>query len=334
MIASEGRLREVLGLVFGREAAPRPFDLLQAAWAASSGRLDFEDAVRSARTTRKRLSGVLESTNPVTAVLGQELPVLTDDMEARVRASLGQLLIGALAEQVFEEIYKRTLGTDELELRDDRGTRGETDYLVFNGQGRQVFRINIKFHGSLFRRARELVGVDPEDCFALATYKIHAALNRQDSEHLPYLFVIVGVPGLTGSEVGSLVPRDLVHLTALPRELGSGNVRRMEDKVVEALVQRPNDFGFTNSEAQYLDALRRANWYVLSARRADALLREKLFDRAYALRVRGFAAHYRNAELDMHFSLSQDLLPLTDFLEIVRVHGMTGLVSRLERGTV
>ena len=72
----------------------------------------------------------------------------------------------------------------------------------------------------------------------------------------------------------------------------------------------------------------------LSARRADNLLREKLFERAYALRVPRFAQNYRGAELDMHFSLSSDLTPLTEFLEVLREYGMPGLVSRLERGTL
>jgi hypothetical protein len=76
-----------------------------------------------------------------------------------------------------------------------------------------------------------------------------------------------------------------------------------------------------------------ADWYVLSARRADKLLQDMLFERAYALRVRGFARNYRGAELDMHFSLSGDLSPLTRFLEVLREDGMPGLVSRLERGT-
>jgi len=36
----------------------------------------------------------------------------------------------------------------------------------------------------------------------------------------------------------------------------------------------------------------------------------------------------------MHFSLSQDLTPLAEFLDVLRQSGMPGLVSRLERGTL
>jgi hypothetical protein len=128
---------------------------------------------------------------------------------------IGQLLLGELAERAFEGIYKETMGTNELILEDDRGARNETDYRVLNGQRRPVFRINIKFYGTLFRNARTLVGLEPEDCFALATYKIYQGLQKHESERLPYVFVIVGVPGLTGAGVGAAVPEDLVHMVSL-----------------------------------------------------------------------------------------------------------------------
>ena len=54
---------------------------------------------------------------------------------------------------------------------------------------------------------------------------------------------------------------------------------------------------------------------MLSARRADHLLRENLFDRVYAVRVPGFARLFGKAELDMHFSLKEDLRDLHGFLK-------------------
>jgi hypothetical protein len=50
--------------------------------------------------------------------------------------------------------------------------------------------------------------------------------------------------------------------------------------------------------------------------------------------VRAFARNYRNAELDMHFSLREDLTPLPEFLRVLRDDGLHGLVARLERGTI
>ena len=62
--------------------------------------------------------------------------------------------------------------SEEFELRDLREGRTDTDYRLYNGRGRPIYRVNIKFHGSPFRRAPEMVGLESDDCFALATYKI------------------------------------------------------------------------------------------------------------------------------------------------------------------
>ena len=84
-------------------------------------------------------------------------------------------------------------------------------------------------------------------------------------------------------------------------------MRSIEDQIVDRLVGDPAAFEFQEVVARYLNDIRSAGWYVLSARRAYNLLCENLFLRAYALRVPRFAQNYRSAELDMHFSLANDL---------------------------
>ncbi len=83
---------------------------------------------------------------------------------------------------------------------------------------------------------------------------------------------------------------------------------------------------------QTLARILNADWYVLSARRADLLLRDKLFDRVFALKVRNFARAFRSAELDMHFSLSEDLIPLREFLGTLRTGGSQRITTLMERG--
>jgi hypothetical protein len=103
--------------------------------------------------------------------------------------------------------------------------------------------------------------------------------------------------------------------------------RDLEDAVVENLVKnRRSVFQKT------LDWILSTDWYVLSARRADKLLREFLFDRVFALRMRSFARVFGRAELDMHFSLSKDLIPLKQFLATLREDGPQRMTTLMERG--
>jgi hypothetical protein len=335
VIADLDELNQLLRQVFPNGGIPKPLHLLDALPLIHRGQLSDTDIAQQVGTSSGRIRALAQAGDPEEDILGTSLRQPDAALERRVRGTLGQLVIGHIAEVVFEERYREIVGTEELRLQDDRQTRGDTDYLVFNGRNRQVYRINIKFHGSPFRRAFELVGLAPENCFALATYKIYRALQRQDEERLPYIFVIVGVPGLTGEVVGASIPGQLVHLASLPTLAPKLDGKRLiEDKVVELLTKEPIPFGFGQAVEAHLARIRTADWYVLSARRANRLLQANLFERAFALRVPRFAQNYRSAELDMHYSLSDDLRPLYEFLTVLRDQGMTGLASRLERGDI
>ncbi|MBI2767656.1 MAG: hypothetical protein HYX53_17300 [Chloroflexi bacterium] len=243
---------------------------------------------------------------------------------------LGQLLLGASAERAFEDRYRAEMVGREFDLIDLRESRSDTDYRLLNGNGRPIFRINIKFFGSQFRRAQELVGLVPEDTFALATYKIHSALEKQHRESLPYLFIIVGVAGLGAEVVGQSLPSEVVEAVALlSKSQRLPGKRNIEDTLVRHLLAQQDPAAVSTYAS-----IAQADWFVLSARRAEALLKEKLFERAYALRIRGFARVFGGAELDMHFSLSDDLMPLSEFLAILRDEGVAKGITMAERGAV
>jgi len=314
---------------------PTPFSLLQGVHNIKAGQ-DAKEVARSVHSTAKRLNGLAAATDPVDDLLGTSLAAAAEaETMRRPRGMIGQLLLGELAERAFESIYKETMGTNELILEDSREARNETDYRVLNGQRRPVFRINIKFHGTPFRKAKELVGLESEDCFALATYKIHQGLLKHDEERLPYVFVIVGVAGLTGASVGAAIPEDLAHLISLVHTASRIQGKRsIEERIVAHLLEAEPSEAFRMDLVRFQEEMLAAEWYALSARRANKLLRAKLFERVYAVRVRGFTRNYRNAELDMHFSLSEDLTPLRKFLQSARERGIHGLAVDLESGFI
>jgi hypothetical protein len=172
-------LETVLHRVFRDVDLPKPFNLLAARRDVLGG-TSVQDAARAIGTTAVNLQRFVDSPDPIGHLLC-EIPSDYNAKAERVRATIGQLIIGNLAERVFEDTYQRTVGTTELKLHDDRSAGGDTDYLVLNGQNRKVFRLDIKFHGSQFRNAQSVVGLPPEDCFALATYKIYSALQKTGS---------------------------------------------------------------------------------------------------------------------------------------------------------
>jgi hypothetical protein len=297
--------------------APRSFRLLRAAWDYAEGKRTLETAAGDAGVRPATVSAIANAADLVMAACGVSLDGAHEpERMTRARVILGQLVQGQLAERAFESIYRTTMGTDDLHLEDARES-------------------NIKFHGTLFRKARDLVGLDPEDCFALATYKIYQGLQKQEKEVLPYLFVVVSAPGVTGAEVGQAIPVEFVSLVSLVHASSKVHGKRaLEERIVAHLVAGKSDSRFGPALDGYRRQIEAAEWRVLSARRANDLLRKLLFERVFAVRVRAFARNYRNAELDMHFSIRQDLTPLGDFLGLLKNSGLHGLTARLERGVI
>lgn len=320
---------DLLERIYGPTKWPKPLHVLQGVQLVESG-VDLSDAASRVGTLPRYLEPVLKASDPVEEALGLSPRDINQESRDKALQALGQMLLGRAAEIAFEDIYREEMSTNELELRDLRESRTDTDYRLYNGQGRPIYRINIKFHGALFRRASELVNLDPEDCFALATYKIHQAVVKHDREHLPYLFAVVGDRTLSGESAGATIPGHFVAATALIHQAPKGRGKRdFEDAVVECLVREQN-----RSFQSVYESLHDADWYVLSAKRADKLLKEQLYERVFALRVPRFAQQFRFAELDMHFSLSEDLTPLRDFLKILREDGHPRVATQVAQGVI
>ena len=238
----------------------------------------------------------------------------------RAKQGIAQMTLGVIGEQHFENQATEALGGHGFDVEDDRVGRTDTDYRVVDQAARPVLRINIKFHGTLFREAQEYVGLDPNDCFALATYKIHGALRRQDNERLPYVFLIISVPALPREAIEQEVSDDLAWLASISN-------RRTEEAVALRLAGEP-----------WAGAVRQdvsdGEFRVISARRASNLMREHLFDRVHALRLRGFNRVFRGAEINMHLSLSTEMIAFKSFLDVLATRGERELTVRLDRGEI
>jgi len=242
---------------------------------------------------------------------------------AKRRLGIAQMLLGELAERRFEAVIQEVTGGGVLRIEDHRPSRTDTDYRLLNGHNNPICRFNIKFHGSLFREARRFVGLDPEDCFALATYKINNALQRQQNERLPYIFLVLSVPDLSAAEVGRLVPDEYVWALAT---LGGKMV------VEEAIVIRLLRLDYLTQFRPIFARMPEGQFRIISAMKASKLLHENLFRRVHALSLKGFTRKFRNAEVDMHFSLSQELTPVRTFLQMLVQESPQKFAVRLYTG--
>jgi hypothetical protein len=326
------RFAELTRLIYPESDFPKPLDALLALSDIERGTRKMEDLKYH---LRKRVVPLQGKDDAVAVAFGVDLSAALSKVHQRARKGelmLGQLVLGTLAEQAFETIYRRILGASEFQIDDYRDSRNDTDYRVLNGGGRPLFRINSKFHGSLFRQARDWVGLDPEDCFPLATYKIWGAKQKEEKENLPYLFLVISTP-ITSESVANEVPEELRTLTKLihASEVVSGK-RTIEESIVRNLLAEQGTFSAKVEE--WRERLSKSMWRVLSAQKADKLLREMLFERVFAVRIKNFNQAFRNAELDMHYSLTRDMTPLEDVLEILQREGSQGVVGRCMRAVI
>ena len=221
-------------------------------------------AAKAVGTTRARLQGALDAEDVVEHVIGvKEADASAADVN-KLRRNVGQLVLGRAAELAFEDICLAAIDPTEFSLKDLREGRTNADYRLLNGNGPPLYRFNVKYFGSVFRRGAEMVGLDPSDCFPLAAYKIHAALQEQTREHLPYVFAIVGVPRLNADAVSVAIP--ITDTKPIATLFASKRVRRkrdFEDWFVDRIVSEKSP-AFEDAYNQ----IRAAEWYVLSARRA------------------------------------------------------------------
>lgn len=247
-------------------------------------------------------------------------PEPTEARLARARVGVAQMLLGELAEQHFERVAARLVGEQGYRIEDHRVGRTDTDYRLLTPDGRALFRLNIKFHGTLFALAREYVGLDPDDCFALATYKISAALKKQDDEGLPYLFLIVSVPDFPSETIQASIDAKWVWLASITG-------RNTEEAIVKRLLDE-------TWVAPLRSRLAQAEFRVLSARRANNLMRELLFERVHALRLRGFNRLFRGAEINMHLSMGHEMIGYEELLRQLIERGPSQVSVRLDRGEI
>ncbi|HEX6575006.1 MAG TPA: hypothetical protein VF042_08530 [Gemmatimonadaceae bacterium] len=322
---TESDILGILSQIFEDDEWPEAVRVLRGLLLVRGG-MPVTQAARSIRTTNRTLQKIIDAEDPISAALGG---VKTLDELARKKAAraLGQMLLGRAAEMAFLQLFRDAFKDEELDIVDVSEEGSDTDIRLTDGKGRALYRINIKYFGAVFRRAPEMVGLSADDCFALATYKIKSGIEKQQTEGKPYFFAIVGVAGMTADTAGAQFPHDLMEAAIVVLNSNAKQRRRFEDSLIDHVVQKDLPVFSYNFKRIY-----DAPWYILSAERAARLMRDKLFERVFALSIRNFTRVFPGAEVDMHFSLKSDLTRLPVFFETLRDEGREKVATLLSRG--
>jgi len=326
---------ELLALVAAIYGPPGPPKGLRKFWKARAVREvqrggDPKVIAKTVKTSIKSLRELAVSDDPVKAVFGKSLAEAAEPTAMEYgRRNLGQMLPGQLAERVFADVFDRTLGSAGLKLRDERHEQSETDFVVLDPSGNDLMRLNVKFHGTQFRDAAAQVNLPLEDCFGLATYKIIQGVQNQTKEGLLHAYAVVSVPSLAAELAGTIVPVNMVHLASLVRIAPRSGRTHVEDAITRHLIEDEQPEDVTRSIADFAARIRGAEWRMLSVNKAFYLLRELLTDRVFAVKVPRFAQMYKNAEVNMHFSLSNDLTPFGKVVHILNTEYVQGLTYQM-----
>jgi hypothetical protein len=250
-----------------------------------------------------------------------------DEKRQKVKRFAG-VVVGAVAEQEFERRYTELMTDDEWPLADQTKEGTDTDFLTADPKGRPGFRVNVKAYGTRFEKSKTFVGLEPDDTFGVATYKVRAAFRKSQREALPYLFAINSSEELRADVVAEALPEEVAEIIDTSTFfVGLKGWKTVEDRLVGHLLD-PNGYGDSAVIRGLREAVVAADWRVISAIKANHLMNEKLDARVPAVSNPQFKVA-ANSQPNMHFSLQQDMIALEELLEMLKRAGIQHVATKI-----
>jgi hypothetical protein len=231
-----------------------------------------------------------------------------------------KLFPATITEQRFLELLEELCAARlNLTYSDDRESgHGFRDFTIHEGE--LELPINIKNAGTRFMRAKELVGLDPDDCIPIPAYKAHGALEAN-----PNLLYLVSVDYDLVSSLDRLLPTLLTSEEALVWDLLNDHkgslLRDAEDRFIFATVRKYWE--------ELKSVARNTPFNVISARRAIRILRVKP-KRTPGIGLPAWGTSARG-EVNVHISIQQETTPWREVGEHISSGGVASIVSAVNR---
>lgn len=229
-------------------------------------------------------------------------------------------VVGRIAERLFRDEHLAALEAAGFEIEEYYARGDNRDYGA-RRDGEEL-PINVKVASTLFRNAKTVVGLEPEDCIPISAYKAIGASEK--------------VPDLVYVDLVDFGLREKVDafMDALEGPLGIGwhllswyggpGARKAEDQYVGALFQE---------HADALKGLAAATGFrVISARRVLAILRENP-RRVPGLGVPGAGTGGFIAEVNVHVSVENEMEPWEDVAGRLVSEGVAPVLATIRETT-
>lgn len=254
------------------------------------------------------------------ALLNPDQPCLGDGL-ARRNAAFENLVVGTLAERVFRDQHLAQLEPDGFEVADYHKSGENRDFGV-QKDGREL-PINVKVASTMFREARRVVDLDPEDCIPLGAYKAIGA-----SERVPALIYVYLVDFTLRERVDAFMEGLDDDLTIgwdlLSWFKGSG-IKRAQDTYINTLFNRHG----SDLRALAPDG---TSFRAISAQRALAIMR-KHPRRVPGLGVKAAGTGVIRGEVNIHVSVEHETKPWAEVADLLKAHDVQHVLDQVAQMT-
>lgn len=229
------------------------------------------------------------------------------------------MVVGTMAERAFRNEHLTALEREGFDIIDYHERGENRDYAV-ERDGSEL-PLNVKVASTMFREARRIVGLDPNDCIPLPAYKAVSA-----SERVPALLYVFLVDFTLRERVDALIsglagPLEIVwHV--LSWYAGPG-ARAAQDRYTSVLFERHG----RDLMALVPDA---TSFRAISAQRSLAILR-RLPRRVPGLGVKAAGRGVFQAEVNVHVSVRDETTPWTVVVDQIRAHGIAHALRQIQR---
>lgn len=226
----------------------------------------------------------------------------------------------AITEQRFlEQVDALRAERGTVDYEDDRES-GHTlvDFTLTEGDLR--LPINVKNAGTRFESAKQLVGLEPDDCIPIPVYKAYDAIEKE-----PNLLYAVAVDyGLVDSINAHLIPlfdENEAIVWRILNDYSGTRIRDAEDKFVYGITTRHWESireGFADPEFR-----------LISARKSIRIL-QKQPKRTPGIGLRAWGTG-ASAEVNVHISIAEETKPWREVFDRIAQNSLSDIIEAINR---